>query len=71
MCQQFAGLETGNANPFPYLIRSTVNTKILNYVIFVGYENCFPLFFCFQQCKNIIPYDKPVKAEEKVSIAVS
>lgn len=47
MCQQYAGLDVGNANPFPYLIRSTVNTKILNYM-FVGYENRCPLFACFQ-----------------------
>jgi len=38
MCRQFAGLDIGNANPFLCLIRSTVNTKILNYM-FVGYEN--------------------------------
>jgi hypothetical protein len=38
MCQQFAGLDIGSANPFPCLIRSTLNTKILNYV-FVGFKN--------------------------------
>jgi hypothetical protein len=73
-----AGLDMGNANPFSdvapnlnflALSEIQINTKILNYVFLD--ENCCPLFACFQECQQIILFDRSIKVEKKGCIAVS